>query len=277
MRRHDRHSFKVLDSHPLQSKWRCGMMLWRLNSVWSRGLEELLHTAILPTVRRDFHLMTLYSGRQSNVASCFRSTSMNWGWLRVQQKHDLLVDVPHFDVSKKCAKPPLVIDRLLSFLSRWFHFAYHLRTRVYAIYRLYIMRCIYYIYSISSLCVLREMVYLQILSLHLPMDYVLWYCFLFMRFSDLKNKQALFEKDERLIFKRFEKICLLSKQISMKTSLWDFSSLFKINKSRNGTFNFVPTTPTLFALRVLFVLEVSSLVPFIFLVQVRVGGNSSIF
>ena len=27
------------------------------------------------------------------------------------------------------------------------------------------------------------MVYLQILSLHLPMDYVLWYCFLFMRFS----------------------------------------------------------------------------------------------
>ena len=91
------------------------------------------------------------------------------------------------------------------------------------------------------------------------------------------NMQALFEKDERLIFKRFEKICLLSKQISMKTSLWDFSSLFKINKSRNGTFNFVPTTPTLFALRVLFVLEVSSLVPFIFLVQVRVGGNSSIF
>ena len=37
--------------------------------------------------------------------------------------------------------------------------------------------------------------------------------------------QALFKKDERLIFKRFEKICLLSKQISMKTSLWDFSSL----------------------------------------------------
>ena len=91
------------------------------------------------------------------------------------------------------------------------------------------------------------------------------------------GKQALFEKDERLIFKRFEKICLLSKQISMKTSLWDLSSLFKINKSRNGTFNFVPTTSTLFALRVLFVLEVSSLVPFIFLVQVRVGGNSSIF
>ena len=44
--------------------------------------------------------------------------------------------------------------------------------------------------------------------------------------SDGKCKmQALFEKDERLIFKRFEKICLLSKQISMKTSLWDFSSL----------------------------------------------------
>ena len=104
-------------------------------------------------------------------------------------------------------------------------FAYHLRIRVYAIYRLYIVRCIYYIYSISSLCVSREMVYLQILSLHLPMDYVLWYCFLFMRFSDLKNKQALCEKDERLIFKRFEKICLLSKQISMKTSLWDLSSL----------------------------------------------------
>ena len=82
-----------------------------------------------------------------------------------------------------------------------------------------------FIYSISSLCVSREMVYLQILSLHLPMDYVLWYCFLFMRFSDLKNKQAFFEKDERLILKRFEKICLLSKQISMKTSLWDFSSL----------------------------------------------------
>ena len=87
-------------------------------------------------------------------------------------------------------------------------------------YKLYL-----FIYSISSLCVSREMVYLQILSLHLPMDYVFWYCFLFMRFSDLKNKQALFEKDERLIFKRFEKICLLSKQISMKTSLWDFSSL----------------------------------------------------
>ena len=87
-------------------------------------------------------------------------------------------------------------------------------------YKLYI-----FIYSISSLCVSREMVYLQILSLRLPMDYVFWYCFLFMRFSDLKNKQALFEKDERLIFKRFEKICLLSKQISMKTSLWDFSSL----------------------------------------------------
>ena len=45
---------------------------------------------------------------------------------------------------------------------------------------------------ISSLCVSREMVYLQILSLHLPMDYVLWYCFLFMRFSDLKNKLFLF-------------------------------------------------------------------------------------
>ena len=95
-------------------------------------------------------------------------------------------------------------------------------------YKLYI-----FIYSISSLCVSREMVYLQILSLHLPMDYVFWYCFLFMRFSDLKNKQALFEKDERLIFKRFEKICLLSKQISMKTSLWDFSSLRK-NQNRNG-------------------------------------------
>ena len=53
------------------------------------------------------------------------------------------------------------------------------------------MRCIYYIYSISSLCVSREMVYLQILSLHLPMDYVLWYCFLFMRFSDLKNNNSL--------------------------------------------------------------------------------------
>ena len=47
--------------------------------------------------------------------------------------------------------------------------------------------CIY-LYSISSLCVSREMVYLRILSLHLPMDYVFWYCFLFMRFSDLKNK-----------------------------------------------------------------------------------------
>ena len=35
------------------------------------------------------------------------------------------------------------------------------------------------------------MVYLQILSLHLPMDYVFWYCFLFMRFSDLKNKTIL--------------------------------------------------------------------------------------
>ena len=84
---------------------------------------------------------------------------------------------------------------------------------------------ILYIYSISSLCVSREMVYMQILSLHLPMDFVFWYCLLFMRFPDLKNKQALFEKDERLIFKRFGKICLLSKQISMKTSLWDFSSL----------------------------------------------------
>ena len=49
-------------------------------------------------------------------------------------------------------------------------------------YKLYI-----FIYSISSLCVSREMVYLQILSLHLPMDYVFWYCLLFMRFSDLKN------------------------------------------------------------------------------------------
>ena len=46
-----------------------------------------------------------------------------------------------------------------------------------------------FIYSISSLCVSREMVYFQILSLHLPMDYVFWYCFLFMRFSDLKNKK----------------------------------------------------------------------------------------
>ena len=35
-----------------------------------------------------------------------------------QQKHDLLVDVPHFDVSKKCAKPPLVIICLSSFLCR---------------------------------------------------------------------------------------------------------------------------------------------------------------
>ena len=35
-------------------------------------------------------------------------------------------------------------------------FACHLRIRVYAIHRLYIMRCIYYIYSISSLCVSRE-------------------------------------------------------------------------------------------------------------------------
>ena len=52
-------------------------------------------------VRHDYLLMTLYSGRQSSAASCFRSTSVNWGWLRVQQKHDLLVDVPHFDVSKK--------------------------------------------------------------------------------------------------------------------------------------------------------------------------------
>ena len=51
-----------------------------------------------------------------------------------------------------------------------------------------------------------------------------------MRFVNLKNKQALFEKDERLIFKRFAKICLLSKQISMKTSLWDFSSLLEKSK-----------------------------------------------
>ena len=42
--------------------------------------------------------------------------------------------------------------------------------------------------------------------------------------------QVLFEKDERLIFKRFAKICLLSKQISMKTSLRDFSSLFEKSK-----------------------------------------------
>ena len=60
-------------------------------------------------------------------------------------------------------------------------------------------------YSISSLCVSREMVYMQILSLHLPLDYVFWYRFLFMRFSDLKNKQALFEKDERLILRGLEK------------------------------------------------------------------------
>ena len=115
----------------------------------------------------------------------------------------------------------LFVEFLVSLIS----FACHLRIRVYAIHRLYIMRCIYYIYSISSLCVSREMVYMQILSLHLPLHFVFWYCFLFMRFPDLKNKQALFGKDERLIFKRFGKICLLSKQISMKTSLWDFSSL----------------------------------------------------
>ena len=54
-------------------------------------------------------------------------------------------------------------------------FACHLRIRVYAIHRLYIMRCIYYINSISSLCVSREMVYMQILSLHLPLDFVFWY------------------------------------------------------------------------------------------------------
>ena len=49
---------------------------------------------------------------------------------------------------------------------------------------------ILYIYSISSLCVSREMVYMQILSLHLPMDFVFWYCLLFMRFPDLKNNFA---------------------------------------------------------------------------------------
>ena len=95
-----------------------------------------------------------------------------------------------------------------------------------------------FIYSISSLCVSREIVYLQILSLHLPMDYVLWFCFLFMRFSDLKNKQALFEKDERLIFKRFEKICLLSKQISMKTFCGIFHPFGKIKVEMELSFLF---------------------------------------
>ena len=75
--------------------------------------------------------------------------------------------------------------------------------------------------------------------------------------------QALFEKDERLIFKRFEKICLLSKQISMKTSLWDFSSLWKIKVEMELSI-FVPPTSTLFALRVLPGLEVFSLDPFCF-------------
>ena len=70
------------------------------------------------------------------------------------------------------------------------------------------------------------MVYLEFTSLAFAYRLCLVvFLFYVMRFSDLKNKQALFEKDERLIFKRFEKICLLSKQISMKTSLWDFSSL----------------------------------------------------
>ena len=82
-----------------------------------------------------------------------------------------------------------------------------------------------------------------------------------MRFVNLKNKQALFEKDERLIFKRFAKICLLSKQISMKTSLWDFSSLLEKSKVEIGTFKFVPLLSTLFALRCVVSLVVYSLVP----------------
>ena len=73
--------------------------------------------------------------------------------------------------------------------------------------------------------------------------------------------QALFEKDERLIFKRFAKICLLSKQISMKTSLWDFSSLLEKSKVEIGTFKFVPLLSTLFALRCVVSLVVYSLVP----------------
>ena len=98
-----------------------------------------------------------------------------------------------------------------------------------------------------------------------------------MRFVNLKNKQALFEKDERLIFKRFAKICLLSKQISMKTSLWDFSSLLEKSKVEIGTFKFVPLLSTLFALRCVVSLVVYSLVPLFILVQVREGGISSIF
>ena len=89
--------------------------------------------------------------------------------------------------------------------------------------------------------------------------------------------QALFEKDERLIFKRFAKICLLSKQISMKTSLWDFSSLLEKSKVEIGTFKFVPLLSTLFALRCVVSLVVYSLVPLFILVQVREGGISSIF
>ena len=130
---------------------------------------------------------------------------MNWGWLRVQQKHDLLVDVPHFDVSKKCAKPPLVIICLSSFLCRCFHFACHLRIRVYAIYRLYIMRCIFYMYSISSLCVSREMVYMQILSLHLPLDYVFWYYFYSCDFQTSKISRHSLKKMNALFLRGLKK------------------------------------------------------------------------
>ena len=53
---------------------------------------------------------------------------MNWGWLRVQQKHDLLVDVPHFDVSKKVRSNQHVINCcgvfLASLISRCISLAY---------------------------------------------------------------------------------------------------------------------------------------------------------
>ena len=97
-----------------------------------------------------------------------------------------------------------------------------------------------------------------------------------MRFVNLKNKQALFEKDERLIFKRFAKICLLSKQISMKTSLWDFSSLLEKSKVEMELSNLFRFCRHCSLCVVLSVWLCTHSFPFVS-VQVREGGISSIF
>ena len=67
-------------------------------------------------------------------------------------------------------------------------------------YKLYIL-----IYSISSLCVSREMVYLQILSLHLPMDYVFWYCFYSCDFQTSKISRHSLKKMNALFLRGLKK------------------------------------------------------------------------